>query len=175
MVSAISTLVGEELEGYGKWKELWPGLRLRLWHSFRCSSSCERRGGCIYAATFDGRVLKINTTNNSHCIIGNTVESNYNDGSCWGNGILGIDGCIYWPPADGAQILKYDPHLNLTSLVGGDLGRGGGKWRGGCTTSDGVIHFPPCDTNRILVIYPFERVYIVLEEQHGGIYLPYHR
>ena len=90
------------------------------------------RDGCIYAAKNDGEVLKIDTINNSHCIFGSTVKSNLS-GFGWHDGILGIDGCIYWPPYYAAQILKYDPHLSLTSLVGDDLGPYHiNKWSGGC-------------------------------------------
>ena len=61
------------------------------------------RDGCTYVAVGAGRVLKIDTTNNSHCIVGNTVESDcteYEFGytefdSEWGDAILGIDGCVY--------------------------------------------------------------------------------
>ena len=43
----------------------------------------------------------------------NLVESGHRGtgwGSGWRNGILGIDGCIYWPPNHGTHILKYDPN-----------------------------------------------------------------
>ena len=105
---------------------------------------CSRNGvlgrdGYVYVVTKDGRVLKIDTSNNSHCIVVNTVES-YHSGSGWGLGILGIDGCIYWPPFSAAQILKYDPYSNLTSLVGDDFGYGTRmKWKGGCAVHDGVV------------------------------------
>ena len=60
---------------------------------------CRRNGvlgrdGCIYVLDGDSRVLKIDTTNNSHCIVGNRVEVEvfvY----AWGDAVLGIDGCIY--------------------------------------------------------------------------------
>merc|ERR1719457_390649 len=53
------------------------------------------RDGCIYAVNDDGEVLKIDSTNNSHCIIRSRVELDH-DEIGWGDAILGIDGCIYW-------------------------------------------------------------------------------
>ena len=95
------------------------------------------RDGCIYAAVRDGRMLKIDTTNNTFCTFGKKVDwqcfavTGWRDGfTGWGDGILGIDGCIYWPPSNAAEILKYDPHSNLTSLVGDDFGTHDAcKWR----------------------------------------------
>ena len=46
------------------------------------------RDGCIYLVTRDGRVLKINTTNNSHCFVGNSIESDHYL-SGWGYSFLG--------------------------------------------------------------------------------------
>ena len=89
------------------------------------------RDGCIYAVTLYGMVLKINTTNNSHCFVGNSVELDHDQYSrCWGDAVLGIDGCIYWPPRNARCILKYDPHTNQASLlVGDDFGNTQNKWR----------------------------------------------
>ena len=136
------------------------------------------RDGCIYAATNSGRVLKINTTNNAYCIVGHAFWSDYDQTAC-GNGILGIDGCIYWPPYDTAQVLKYDPHSNLTSLVGDDFGTCKTKWRGGCAAPDGVIYCLPCSANRILAIDPLKEYALSLKnnmeehpEQLGRIFHP---
>ena len=123
---------------------------------FHCSGNgVLARDGCIYATFGAGRVLKIDTTNNSHCSVGNTVQSDP-DGFGWGDAILGIDGCIYWPPTSATYILKYDPHSNLTSLVGDDLGDDMDKWSGGCAAPDGVIYCLPDNANRILAIDPLK-------------------
>ena len=116
------------------------------------------RDGCIY-----GRVLKIDTTNNSHCMVGHTVESDP-ERYGWGDGIMGIDGCIYWPPVDATHIMKYDPHSNLTSLVGDDLGDGDDKWSGGCAAPDGVIYCLPYNATRILVIDPLKEYTLSLKD-----------
>ena len=61
---------------------------------FRCTGGALGRDGCIYAIARDGRVLKVDTTCNVHCVVGNSIESQH-DSYGWGDGILGIDGCIY--------------------------------------------------------------------------------
>ena len=119
------------------------------------------RDRCIYAANCNSRVLKIDSTKiNTYCIVSNTYYSDHGDHGGWGDGILGVDGCIYWPPAGAAQILNYDPHSNVTSLVGGRLGTHDVdahdviKWSGGSAAANGVIYCLPCNTDRILAIDP---------------------
>ena len=138
------------------------------------------RDGCIYAAVTYGRVLRIETRNNSYCIIGSRVDlADWGYGAGWGDGILGIDGCIYWPPRSAAQILKYDPHLILTSLVGDDFGTRKDKWGGGCAAPDGVIYCLPLNTNKILAIDPLKEYTLSLKnnmeehpEEFGRIFQP---
>ena len=76
----------------------------------------------------------------------------------WVDAILGVDGCIYWPPAYACRILKYDPHTNQTSLVGDDFDIEQHKWWGGCLASDGVIYCFPFRPNaeRNLAIDPWK-------------------
>ena len=135
-INDITSFVGEEDDEY-----------------FMCGGNgVLGRDECIYALAGGDQALKMDTTNNSHCFVGNTVESDHADSNGRGDGILGIDGCIYWPPANAAQILKYDPHLNLTSLVGDDLGHDENKWSGGCAAPDGVIYCILDRANRFLSI-----------------------
>ena len=141
-INDITSFVGEEAD-----------------EDFECNGNgVLARDGCIYAAIRYGRVLKIDTTNYSHCIVGNTVESDCTEYKLeWGDAILGIDGCIYWPPSDTAQILKYDPHSNVTSLVGDYLGTYDRyKWSVGCAAPDGVIYCLPYSANMILAIDPLK-------------------
>ena len=112
------------------------------------------RDGCFYALTVDAGILKIVTANNSHCFIRTSDFSDFG----WNDAILGIDGCIYWPPNTACRILKYDPNSNLISLIGDDFGFDTCKWCEGCLASDGVIYCLPLGHNRILSI---GRVYIV--------------
>ena len=126
--------------------------------SFQCNGNgALGRDGCIYALTKDGRVLKIDTVNNYHCFVGNSVDSDhpeYNQG--WGDAILGIDGCIYWPPCIARSTLKYDPHTDLTSLVAGcDFGTQICKWSTGALATDDVNYCIPTSANQVLAIYPW--------------------
>ena len=128
---------------------------------FHCGGSgVLGRDGCIYVLgkNYRLRVLKIDTTNNSYCFVGNTVEADFICGG-WGDPILGIDGCIYWPPQGASRILKYDPYTNQTLMVGDDYGnrdRSNNKWRGGALASDGAIYCIPSNANHILCIDPFK-------------------
>ena len=124
------------------------------------------RDGCIYAVDKFGRVdlLKIDTKNNLHCLVGNTVEWNYH-GTGWGDGILGIDGCIYWPPTSAKHILKYDPNSNITSMVGDYLGNGTFKWRGACTAPDGITYCLPDGASRVLAIDPLKEYALSLKSK----------
>jgi len=100
---------------------------------FYCSGGPLGRDGCIYSVTCDNSILKIgDTTNHSHYFVGNTAESDHGQyGRGWGDAILGIDGCIYWPPQNVHCILKYDLHTNQASLVGDVYGNTQNKWRVG--------------------------------------------
>ena len=134
------------------------------------------RDGCIYALTENTLVLKIDTTNISHCFVGKSDFCFFG----WGNPILGIDGCIYWPPKCASRILKYDPHSNLASLVGDEFGiDDAAKWCGGCSASDGVIYCMPYEDNQILAIDPLKEYTLYLKksiEEHpenlGCIFQP---
>ena len=135
------------------------------------------RDGYIYAVTEYGRVLKIDTTNNSQCFVGNRIVLAHYINYGWGEAILGIDGCIYWPPCGATHILKYDPHSNLTSLVGNNFGID--QWTGGCLATDGVIYCFPSDAKRILTINPLKEYVLSLKkkakkypEQLGCIFHP---
>ena len=137
-INDITSFIGEEATSYG----------------FLCNGhGALGRDGCIYAARLDGRVLKINTNNDSHCIVGHSIDRGHFDNS---DAILGIDGCIYWPPLCNNYIRKYDPHTNQTSLVGKDFGSKNFKWYGGCLASDGVVYCMPANATRILSIDPWK-------------------
>ena len=112
------------------------------------------RDGCIYALAKGDRILKIDTANNSHCFVGNSIQSDHS-GNGWCEAILGIDGCIYWAPFHAKRTLKYDPHTNQTSLVGCDFGsERSHKWSNGALAADGVIYCIPMSFNQVLAIDP---------------------
>ena len=145
---------------------------------FCCGNGCLGSDGCIYTLLSNGTVLKINTTTQSFHSFG--IEINKTSFNGFGNAILGIDGCIYWPPCNTTKILKCDPHLNLTQLVGHDFGtRDDHKWVGGCATSDGIIYCLPSSTNKILAIDPLKEYTLSLKnnmeehpEEFGCIFQP---
>ena len=139
------------------------------------------RDGCIYKIDIETnsslhrlRVLKIDTTNNVHWFVGNSVESDHYDQG-WGDAILGIDGCIYWPPDKAHRILKYDPHTNKASLEGDDFGDFGyeesykwNKWRNGASAADGVIYCLPLAANQVLSIDPFKEFSMNVRNNMNG-------
>ena len=133
--------------------------------------------GCIYALGKNNQVLKIDTTNNTNCFVGNRVDlvdhydqKRHQEG--WGDAILGIDGCIYWPPGKASRILKYDPHTDQTLLVGDEYGNMSifyKSWCDGALAPDGVIYCFPSNRNHILSIDPLKELSMALEnkiEQH---------
>ena len=121
---------------------------------WECNNGAVERGGFIYVLITNCQVLKIDTTNNSHGFVV-TIQPGYGKAHAWGDAILGIDGCIYWPPMeDAGRTLKYDPHSDQISLVGDDFGRNKCKWIGGALALDGVIYCIPQDENQILAIDP---------------------
>ena len=111
-----------------------------------------RDGYCIYALE-KYRVLKIDTINNSHCFVGNIIQSDYASEG-WGDAVKGIDGCIYWPPFHAGRTLKYDPHTDLTSLVGDDFRSHIYEWHSGALASDGVVYCIPANSNKVLAVDP---------------------
>ena len=118
-----------------------------------CGKGALGRDGYIYALAEDSRVLKIDTVNNSHGFVGNSIQSEHSNLG-WFDAILGIDGCIYWAPYNARRTMKYDPHSNQTSLVGDDFGRHMHRWYGGALATDGVVYCIPCRAKQVLAIDP---------------------
>ena len=116
-----------------------------------CSGGAIGRDGCIYALA-NGRVLKIDTLYHDHCFVGDKLDINVNHGA--GDAILGIDGCIYWPPSYTRFTVKYDTRSNQASLVGDDFGNTFYKWINGALAADGVIYCFPNEANQVLAIDP---------------------
>ena len=71
-----------------------------------------------------------------------------------GDAMLGIDGCIYWAPCNNRYTLKYDPHSNQISCVGGQLRTQPNDWVSGALATDGVIYYIPSNANQVLAIDP---------------------
>ena len=72
----------------------------------------------------------------------------------WCDAILGIDGCIYWPPLNANRTLKYDPHTDQTSLVGDDFDMNNSNWNTGALATDGIVYCIPRNSNQVLAIDP---------------------
>jgi hypothetical protein len=120
-----------------------------------CGNGVLAGDGYIYAANGAGHVLKVDATRNNYTWIGDPICSGY---AGWGDPIVGVDKCIYWPPLDHAnRVLKFDPETQqMPSLVGDDLGGGNHKWNGGALATDGAIYCIPHCATQVLTIDPFK-------------------
>ena len=131
---------------------------------FECAGNGVLAGdGYIYAANDSGQVLQIDTTNNgNYTWIGDPIYSGPEAG--WGDPIIGVDHCIYWPSCCANRVLKFDPETQqLPSLVGDDLGDGFFKWLGGVLATDGVIYCIPSSSSQVLAIDPFKEFSVTLQ------------
>jgi outer membrane protein assembly factor BamB len=129
-----------------------------------CGNGVLGDDGYIYALSDQGRVLKVDTTNNSYSW--SKGGMNFLLGRGWGNPVIGSDKCIYWPPYRANRVLKFDPTTQqLPSLVGHDLGHSCNsyKWLGGTLADDDIIYFIPFDANEVLAIDPFKELLITLK------------
>ena len=130
---------------------------------FYCGGNGVLAGdGYIYAANRLGQVLQIDTTSNNYTWIGDPIDSGR--GKRWGDPIVGVDKCIYWPPYNANHLLKFDPETQqLPSLVGDDLGEEGHKWGAGALATDGAIYCIPSSSSRVLAIDPFKEFSVTLQ------------
>jgi hypothetical protein len=131
---------------------------------FDCDGNGVLAGdGYIYAANAAGQVLQIDTTSNNYIWIGDRIYS----GAGWGDLIVGVDKCIYWPPYNANRVLKFDPGTQqLPSLVLDDFGgeeEGGSKWHGGALATDEAIYSFPFFAQHILAIDPFKELTMIMQ------------
>ena len=120
---------------------------------FMCGNGVLGRDGYIYAANTFGHVLRIDTVNNSYDFVGGAVMTSHKD-KRWGEPVLGIDGCIYWPPHNATHVLKFNPETNETSLVGDNLGNASMKYISGALAPDGAVCCIPANATQVLIIDP---------------------
>ena len=102
MNNAITTLVGEELEGEDKWR-----------------GTLAAPNGSVYGIPFKaGRVSKFNPLDKSMTHIGPDFGDVLGDGWKWRRGAITDSGIIYCPPGDENHgILKIDTNTdNVTEL-----------------------------------------------------------
>jgi hypothetical protein len=132
---------------------------------FECGNGVLAGDGYIYGANRFGQVLQIGTTSNKYTLIGDIIYSGRGFVNGWGNPIVGVDKCIYWPPRNFVNcVLKFDPETQqLPSLVGDDLGVGYDKWQGGALATDEAIYCIPSGATQILVIDPFEELAVTIQ------------
>jgi len=130
----------------------------------KCGNGVLCGDGDIYAANQSGQVLKVDTTNGNYTWIGDKIAEFVGQG--WGDPIIGVDKCIYWPSYNANRVLKFDPETQqLPSLVGDDLGEGQ-KWVGGALlATDGAIYCIPSGATQILTIDPFKE--LAMSMQHS--------
>jgi hypothetical protein len=129
---------------------------------FNCGNGVLGGDGYIYAANGAGQILQIDTTSNNYTWIGDEIYSEWGEG--WGDPIVGVDKCIYWPPRNANRVLKFDHETQqLASFVVDDLGEEGSKWQGGALATDGVIYCIPIISSRVLAIDPFKEFSMTLQ------------
>jgi len=131
---------------------------------FYCWNGVLGGDGYIYAANGAGQVLQIDTTNGNYIWIGDPIYQGNRRG--WGDPIVGVDKCIYWPPVCANRVLKFDPGTQrLPLLVGGVLGEEGHfvKWMGGALATDGSIYCIPLSAKKILAIDPFKELTMTMD------------
>ena len=129
---------------------------------------CECNGalaknGCIYAfSSYNNWILKIDTNEHGEndTFVAWELITNFSihEGSpyhSYGEAIMGLDGCIYWPPLDANLTLKHDPLNGHTSCVGNNFGTLSLKYYGGALAQDGVIYCIPWHAAMVLAIDPF--------------------
>jgi hypothetical protein len=131
---------------------------------FMCDNGVWAGDGYIYATNTYGQVLQIDTTSNNYTWIGDKIHSILGRG--WGDPIVGVDECIYWPPSRANRVLRFDPETQqLPSLVGDEFGGGGrqGKWLNGALATDEAIYCLPFASTQILIIDPFKELAMTMK------------
>ena len=133
--------------------------------SFECGNGVLAGNGYIYAVNDLGQVLQIDITSSGcYTWIGDPIYSKDGDGTGWGDAIVGVDKCIYWPPCFANRVLKFDPETQqLPSLVGDDFGQQRDKWNGGALATDGAIYCIPLSSSQVLAIDPFKELSMTLQ------------
>ena len=127
------------------------------------------RDGCIYTLSISypherqcqAQVLQIDTTKNSLDFVGTYIHFNHDyAGPRWPDPIVGIDGCIYWPPHNGSLVaVVYDPPSNHTSLIQLDSEEDTSISErdlsfSGALATDGIIYFNLSNASGTFIIDP---------------------
>ena len=141
MVNAISTLVGEEIEGGRAQQENY------------CATVASNNG-CIYGIPCDARrVIKFDPDSKSITHIGPDLGGGFK----WTRGAITDSGVIYCAPLNEDRgILKIDTNTNTVTELNVNLlpERGSEMWLSCAAALDGCIYFMPCDARCIMKINP---------------------
>jgi hypothetical protein len=96
--SQQATLVGDELQGNGKWH-----------------GGVLAADGNIYGIPFNAtQVLRFDPRSQQATFVGAELPG----GNKWSGGVLAADGNIYGIPSDATQVLRFDPRTQQATLVG---------------------------------------------------------
>ena len=139
MSNALTTLVGEELEGD---EQYWGTL-------------AAPNGFVYWIPSHARRVAKFNPVDKSMTHIG--PDFGRNTFSKWSKGAITDRGIIYCPPYRDRGILKIDTNTDtVTELLDGNLlpEPGGFLWESCAAALDGCIYFMPSLANRIMKLDP---------------------
>jgi len=183
--SSISTLIGDEIEGYWKWSEFVDGENGFFYgipcdarhvvkfnpldkslteigpdlgeggHKWLCG--VRAKNGSIYCAPFQaGRMLKINTIQGTVETL-TDIEMPETGDFLWASGALAQDNHIYYMPSCARRIMRLNPDKDSLSSVGDDIGEGYGKYSGTVVGNDDcVLYGIPCYATRIVKFDPTE-------------------
>ena len=137
MVNAISTLIGEELEGESNY----------------CGTVAGKNGYLYCIPSYACRVIKFNPVDKSMTHIG----PDFGDDMKWCAGTITDIGVIYCVPCDKARgILKIDTNTDTVTELDRNLlpERGDRMWRSCAAALDGCVYCMPGDARRIMKLDP---------------------
>jgi len=176
---SLTTLIGDEIEGYFKWSSFVNGkdgffygipfsarrvvkfnpLDKSLTEigpdlgegGFKWICGILANNGSIYCASFDSNphILKINTNDGTVETLDN-VELPETGDDFYESGALAQDNNIYYMPYCARQIMRLNPDNDTLTSVGGDLEGGSGKYRGTVVGNDDCVYGIPYHAKRIV-------------------------
>jgi hypothetical protein len=139
-------------------------------YNYCCGGAAVGGNGLIYALSHHGFLLTVDpiiAERENYDSLGHictTCVSHIQEGrEIYGDGISGSDGCIYWPPVNASQVLKFDPESGHASLVDGSF-EGDGLWTAGALDKSGIMYCIPSYASQILAIDPCQEFREFLKE-----------
>ncbi len=120
--------------------------------------------GNIYGLNRHNKILQLDTSSLCVCIIQTNCLMSKFERNDFGEPIIGVDKCIYWPPCEGFHVMKFDPATQEPSIVeigwlnSSEYFLDQALWEGGALADDGVIYCAPYLSNQILSIDPLREL-----------------